>query len=433
MAIIDSPNGSRPPGSPDGDPGEAAVTNPAAGAVAESSATGRPAWPKADTAVAARGSAPGASSGPGMPTQPPATPAPEPRKPTGLKADLAMVIRATTEAARDRSLEAVETEAAEVAEIIRTASTAGAVAIRQRSAEDIAAIGEWSKAEIARIEAETQGRLDAQTAALEAELVAHASTVEARVGGVEETIARYHQRMQAYFEVFSKEEDPARLATMAETMPDPPALDAWRAVDDIAAGAGTPAGAPGVPVEVVPVEVVPVEVAPVDHDALMAAMEAEAVAAAGNASPTEAAGIVPQASPAPVAKLPRHEPGVAPDDRTDVSAATGKSPTGRSAAVIGGRVDTRSDAEPVSSQIIVTGLVSVASIAGFKRGLARLTGIRAVTVASGPEGAFVFNVSHSPDVRFRELVPTVAGFSAEVTGDVNGVVRVTARDPEVEG
>ncbi len=56
-----------------------------------------------------------------------------------------------------------------------------------------------------------------------------------------------------------------------------------------------------------------------------------------------------------------------------------------------------------------------------------------VAVASGPDGEFVFNVTHRPDVSFRDAVPTMPGFAARVTGTADGVVQVTARDPEAEG
>ena len=89
--------------------------------------------------------------------------------------------------------------------------------------------------------------------------------------------------------------------------------------------------------------------------------------------------------------------------------------------------------EPRTTQVIVAGLVSVASIASFKRHLARLTGVQTVAVASGPEGEFVFNVTHRADVSFKDAIPTMQGFAARVTSTSDGVVNVTARDPETEG
>ena len=84
----------------------------------------------------------------------------------------------------------------------------------------------------------------------------------------------------------------------------------------------------------------------------------------------------------------------------------------------------------VATQVIVSGLVSVASIASFKRQVGRLAGVSHVGVSSGPEGEFVFNVQHLDDVPLRDLLPTLPGFSARVTGEAEGTLLVTARDPE---
>jgi hypothetical protein len=83
-----------------------------------------------------------------------------------------------------------------------------------------------------------------------------------------------------------------------------------------------------------------------------------------------------------------------------------------------------------STQVIVVGLVSVASIASFKRHLGRLAGVTSVGVSSGPDGEFVFAVSHGADVALRELVPSLPSFQARVTSSSDGVVHVTAHDPE---
>jgi hypothetical protein len=97
-------------------------------------------------------------------------------------------------------------------------------------------------------------------------------------------------------------------------------------------------------------------------------------------------------------------------------------------------VDVASDeVEPRTTQVTVTGLVSVASIASFKRQLARLPGVASVAVASGPDGEFVFYVTHDVDVAFRDVIPTMPGFGARVTATGDNALTVTARDPEAEG
>ena len=61
----------------------------------------------------------------------------------------------------------------------------------------------------------------------------------------------------------------------------------------------------------------------------------------------------------------------------------------------------RPPAEPHTTRVVVTGLVSVASIAGFKRNLSRVAGVQSVGVSSGPDGEFVFAVNHDAEHRPR--------------------------------
>ena len=89
--------------------------------------------------------------------------------------------------------------------------------------------------------------------------------------------------------------------------------------------------------------------------------------------------------------------------------------------------------EVASTRVVVTGLVSVASIAGFKRNLARVEGVRSVGVSSGPDGEFVFAVSHDPGLDLGDGIATLPGFSARVTNEAQGELTVAARDPESEG
>jgi hypothetical protein len=89
--------------------------------------------------------------------------------------------------------------------------------------------------------------------------------------------------------------------------------------------------------------------------------------------------------------------------------------------------------ETASTRVVVTGLVSVASIAGFKRNLARVDGVRSVGVSSGPDGEFVFAVTHEPALDLSGGIATLPGFSARVTNEAPGQLTVAARDPESEG
>jgi hypothetical protein len=85
-----------------------------------------------------------------------------------------------------------------------------------------------------------------------------------------------------------------------------------------------------------------------------------------------------------------------------------------------------------TTRVVVTGLVSVASIASFKRHLGKLEGVANVGVSSGPDGEFVFAVSHSPAVDLPQAVPAMPGFAAQITSVTDDTVSVAARDPETE-
>ncbi len=89
--------------------------------------------------------------------------------------------------------------------------------------------------------------------------------------------------------------------------------------------------------------------------------------------------------------------------------------------------------EMKTTQVVVVGLVSVASIASFKRHLGRISGVRSVGVSSGPDGEFVFSATHGQAVALRDAIPTLPGFQARVTNTGDGIINVTAHDPESEG
>lgn len=524
---------------------------------ASGAASGRPAWPEAD--VNAR---PRATQGeprsheiesPARPiaeeppmanpySAPPASTAP-PRKPSKLMADLSAAIRSTAETARDQALAQTDADSRQVVEAIRQNGTEGAAALRQRSEDDIAGIRDWSKAEIARIREETDQKINDRKARLEDELADHATSVDHRVEDVEAEVARYQAQMEAYLERLRTEEDPARLATLAESMPESPTFEAWtdQPVADAAdaeaeteavapeigeveteteteAEAAVPADAAAAMVAEPVVDDVPSAEAaepatseaertgneataetsdrvwsgvswgdtegdwsppgakagdpeegddvprwaagetpdgfpapaeggdPVDRGAIMAALEAAAEAvvaaesAADSADQAEAAADVAETaaeivrgrrdSDDPAGLDPEAE--AALNARMEAGGFETESFANRLASLLPGHAGD-ADGEPVTTQVIVSGLISVASIASFKRHLGRVAGVTAVAVASGPDGEFVFNVTHRPDVAFRDVIPTMPGFAARVTTASDGVVHVAARDPESEG
>ncbi|MEO8571690.1 MAG: hypothetical protein ABI553_08295, partial [Chloroflexota bacterium] len=88
--------------------------------------------------------------------------------------------------------------------------------------------------------------------------------------------------------------------------------------------------------------------------------------------------------------------------------------------------------ERSTTRVVVNGLVSVASIATFKRSLGHVAGVSAIGVASGPDGEFVFTVSHGAGVVLADAISELPGFGAQVTPDSTGGLLVAAHDPDTD-
>jgi hypothetical protein len=90
----------------------------------------------------------------------------------------------------------------------------------------------------------------------------------------------------------------------------------------------------------------------------------------------------------------------------------------------------RPSADRVTTRVVVHGLVSVASIATFKRSLGRVSGVSAIGVASGPDGEFVFTVSHDTGLALGTAIGALPGFEANITAETAGGLEVAAHDPD---
>lgn len=333
----------------------------------------------------------------------PAAP-PSGRKPNRFMADLTKAMRTAADAARAGTLELFRADAKAFAEAIHAGSSSEAAELRRRADDDIAGIREWSKAEIARIREETERRIGDRKAGLDREIEHHAARIERRIDAAQGRVAAFEARLDRFFEDLMAEEDPTRFASLAESMPEPPTFD--DGTDDV-------------------------EPEPARAEET-AAVEETGVATGSTADPRIAAlGLTPDfdAAEAEAAEAARSgDPGDATDDDAtldeDALAA-------RLAGLIpADDADQSVRTEPASTQVVVVGLVSVASIAGFKRQLGRLTGVSAVGVSSGPDGEFVFHVTHRPGFDVNAAIPALSGFAARVTNAGDGVVHVTAQDPE---
>jgi hypothetical protein len=382
-------------------------------------------------------------------------------------------MQVAAESARADTLERFQTEAKAHIESIHATTAEESTQLRKSADDDIAGIREWSKNEIARIREETDERVAHRKEKLEREIEAHAAEIERRIEGVQNRVAAFEGEMSAFFERLLSEEDPTRFASMAETLPEPPPFDdetAWSAsetelpVADMTDAPETVETPPvvdewGMPAEAPAAEASPVD-APIETETPEAHLaESEAVEpatetvteplaeATAPADSGDLFGIGPDAA-ASDADDPRLSAlGAAPDfaaAEAEAAAFPTEAPSPEQdiptiaedalAARLAGLVSEESSApsEIASTRVVVTGLVSVASIAGFKRNLAKVAGVRSVGVSSGPDGEFVFAVNHEPGLALADGITNLPGFRAQVTNEAPGEMTVAARDPETD-
>ena len=307
-----------------------------------------------------------------------------------LVAGLIRAMRDAAGTARQEAAARFTEEAKARVESLNALSVEEAAQLRRQADVEIGEIRDWSKAEMARIREETDHRIAGRRRLLEGEVEAHAEHVERRIERVQAAIGDFGRRMDTFFEELLAEEDPARLATLAEQLPEPPALDV-DAIDDLD------------------------DLDDREPTAMKVVLDARGAAAA------EAEALA-DLQPADDDADPDAQPMAESDDDMPAEADVVR----RLEAFTNPSVPTP---EAVTSRLAVVGLVSVASIAGFKRALARTPGARSVTVTSGPTGDFVFTVVHDIDTDLPAAVAALDGFAAMVTGEADGVMTVTASDP----
>jgi hypothetical protein len=427
----------------------------------------------ADPAQTVEAAAPPAAS------KPPVAPATA-KKPNKFMADLTKAMQAAAETARGDSLAKFAADAKTHIETIHADSATDATELRKQADDDVAAIRDWSKAEIARIREETDERIAHRKTTLEHEIEEHAAAIEARIERVQARVDAFEAEMAAFFERLLAEEDPTRFAAMAESLPEPPPFDGpaperpaeWYATPTSeAAPAAEAAQVADEPAVADPAETAEPANEQAGSDATPAAewgapettaettTAAEpdpawtAEPAAEEDAPTEAApaatddaGDLFSIADAPdAAGDPRLSAlGIAPDFAAAEAEAADFTSEGSSnedlpeiaeeaiAARLTGLVPDGDAGASVTTRVVVTGLISVASIAGFKRHLSRADGVQSVGVSSGPDGEFVFAVSHGADVSLGTTIPTLPGFNARVTAESDGELTVAASDPEAE-
>jgi hypothetical protein len=360
------------------------------------------------------------------------------RRPTKFMAELSRAMQAAVETSRDETMARLSADAKTVVEEIHAASAGEAAELRRQADDDVAAVREWSKAEIARIREETEARIALRKTALDGEMDQHGLVVESRVQQVGATVAAFEQEMAAFFERLSTEQDPTRIAAMAERMPEPPDLAG------VAAAIVEPMTASFAPAETLIDETPAGESDGSEMTESDVSAETGETTDSGNASATETGeresvetGEAETEASTPDFAAAEAEAatftGDVEDDGSGASEPTA-SPTqdheSAAAALAATADDSPPQGERATTRVMVTGLVSVASIATFKRSLGRVPGVSTIGVASGPDGEFVFTVSHDSGIRLGDAIVALPGFEAQVTAETSGGLEVAAHDPD---
>jgi F0F1-type ATP synthase membrane subunit b/b' len=432
-----------------------------------------------------------AAAAPGQPSGSNDARTPGGRGPSKFMADLTKAMQAAAESAREEAVGRLQSEAKAAVEQVNVRSATEAADLRRQADEDVSEIREWSKAEINRIREETDEKIANRKRHLESEIEEQAARLERQIQRVHGMVSGYEAEVADFFQRLLSEEDPSRFAAMAGQLPEPPDLEGNDTTPPRAPSRnGSPQAAmpaPAVPAPTVPaptIEPAPardwapeperpaaVQVEPDFAPQPASAPQAEPAPQPQERSPWGDLGngsrppvsdygnreFAPERPSEPVAETPEPDawgdPRLAalrmsPDfaaaeaeafDAARSTAATEEIPTigddalaARLAGLVGPDTNEAPPAplEPNATQVVVTGLISVASIASFKRHLGRLPGVQSVGVSSGPDGEFVFAVRHTPDVILREAIPALPAFQARVTSASDGNIEVTARDPE---
>jgi hypothetical protein len=363
------------------------------------------------------------------------------RPTTKFMAELSRAMQTAVETSRDETMARLAADAKSVVEEINSHSAVEAAELRRRADDDVAAVREWSKAEISRIREETEARIALRKTALDGEMDQHGLVVESRVQQVGATVSEFEAQMDAFFERLRSEEDPTRIAAMAERMPEPPDLAGVAAAivepmspafDPSTMLIGDTPSIDGDGSEMTEAEAT-AETYEAETGETETSETAETETAEASADTDQAAESGDQSMPDFAAA--EAEAATFTGDVEDDASEPAPSPTAHdhetaAAALAATADDSPPQGERATTRVMVTGLVSVASIATFKRSLGRVPGVSTIGVASGPDGEFVFTVSHDSGIGLGDAIVALPGFEARVTAESSGGLEVTAHDPD---
>jgi len=366
-------------------------------------------------------------------------------------ADLTRAMHTAAEEGRRSALEQFHADGKRAGEEIQSRSAEDAAAIRHGADEDVARVREWSKAEIARIREETEQRIAERKDHLDRQLEGHAAVVEREIDHVQEQIVGYETEMATFFDALLAEPDPGRFADLAAGLPEPPAFapvseEERREIETRALAGPAVLDEPEVEAVEAAVEAPPDQAPDVETAEAPDAAEApgsapaDAHAAASAETPDEidTSSAEIDARLAALGDLADAERAARADvvpEEADLASHSATLSARLAGLIMPAHLETAPQPEPidgpvVTTQVVVTGLTSVASIAAFKRQLGRLDGVRSVAVSSGPSEEFVFAVSHVDGRPLADGIASLTGFAPRIDRADAGEILVAARDPE---
>jgi hypothetical protein len=295
---------------------------------------------------------------------------------------------------------------------------------------------------MARVREETEARIADRRARLVTEAEDEARATEARLAALADTIQQYEAEAAAFFEALLAEEDPARLAGLAERLPPPPSLEEFAVAETEDA-----TDRPRLPGPRSPRSPSRASASRATRTHTTARPASVRPATAGRASADRVAGSHAATATSDATTAPVREPQPAPAPGVNDPAKA--APTGDVELAMPGQLanDLAADelealdadaaeaaeAEALAGldrqmQLIVSGLTSVGSIASFKAALVRSAGVNAVSVMAGADGDCMFTVTHAADADLRAAIRDLEPFQARVIADDGSTLVVVAHD-----
>jgi hypothetical protein len=243
----------------------------------------------------------------------------------------------------------------------------------RRADVDVAAVGEWARAEAERIKAEAERRVSARRTQLEEQLATDATRAASETKSVRDLVVGYEKELEAYHAQLAEISDPAAFAAAAKRMPRPPALrTSTSGALPVSGDAAVPAGPPAT-------DTPPAATPPI--------------------APPPTNGVGPAASD------------VHPDEEEVLAARLAEL---NATIPAEGVPDAPAVADPVTTEVVVTGLGSFGAITSFRQALADVDGVEGVALSLGQSGEFIFRATHRAGFDVRDAITVLEGDAATV-------------------